>query len=113
MRWMPKVISLVVLWGAVLAVILFVEPELVRDIVIPGSYLPFFLLIFLAILYTSRSLLISLTVVGGIILSTLKLMHWGLALVLLLTLVIESWYTYKRDEKIHPTHQRQDRGTGL
>ncbi len=110
---MPKVLSLVTLWGAVGAVVVLVEPELIRDILIPGAYLPFFLLLWIAIWYSTRRLLITTTIMAGIILSTLKLMHWGLAVVLLLTLVIESWYIYVRHEKIHKAHEREDRGAGL
>ncbi len=121
MRYIPKLLSLLFLWGAVALVILFVEPTLLRDILIPGSYFPFFVLLTLALWHTLTlivrsvfySLLMSITLISGIILSMSQLMHWGLALTLLLTLVIESWYIYHRHEKIHTRHEHKDRGTGI
>ena len=121
MKWIPKILSLVMLWGALGAVILFIEPDLLKDIIIPGSYLPFFILLTLTIWYTLavfikpiwKSLLLTLTVVGYIVLLTLHLMYGALAIMLLLTLVIESWYIYRSHEKIKSTHEPKDRGSGL
>ena len=42
------------------------------------------------------SLWLSVTLMTGVILSMMGVMHWGLALTLLLTLVIESWYIYHK-----------------
>lgn len=102
-----------VLWGAVICVVVFIEPELIKDMVIPGSYLPFFILLLITIWYTlalvtktiSLSLLLSITLIGSLVLTMLKLMHLGLAIVILLTLVIESWYIYSRHEKINSTDE--------
>ena len=121
MRWIPKLISLIFLWSAVAAIVVFVEPSLLRDILIPGGYLPFFVILTLALWYTlalvARSavygLLLCLTIVLGVILSMLQLMHIGLAGALILTLVIESWYTYHRYEKIREIHEHKNRDTGL
>ena len=52
-------------------------------------------------------------IIFGLILSTLHLMHIGLFVVLLLTLVIESWYTYTRYEKIKSKHEQQNRSSGI
>lgn len=97
-------VSLLTLWGAVASVIVFVEPELLKDIFLPGVYLPFWMLIGFALWYTLaivcrsivKGLVVTATVLGGLILSMLGLMHWGLAAVLILTLGIESWYIYKK-----------------
>lgn len=121
MRSLPKLISLIFLWGAVAFVVVYVEPGLLKDILIPGSYLPFFLLLSLALWYSTTwlarsvfyGMLLSLTILTGIILSMLQLMHWGLAIALALTLVIESWYIYRSYEKISKSHEQKDRGTGL
>ena len=121
MKWIPRILSLIFLWGAVAVVILKVEPELVRDVVIPGMYLPFYLLLAFSIWYTLAlitktmlmSLVMTITIVGGLILSMFGLMHWGLGLVLLLTLLMESWIIYSKHEKIHPTNEQKNRGTGL
>lgn len=104
MKWIPRIFGLVALWGAVLAMIVYIEPSLLRDVVIPGSYLPFFGLVTSAIWYSLalltksglKSLWLSLTIVAGMILNMLGLMHWGLLIALLLTLVIESWYIYHK-----------------
>ena len=104
MKWIPRIFGLVALWGAVGATIMYIEPSLLRDVVIPGSYLPFFVLVTAAVWYSLalmtksglKSLWLSLTIVGGLVLSMLKLMHWGLMIALLLTLVIESWYIYHK-----------------
>jgi hypothetical protein len=121
MKWIPKIISLVLLWGAVASVIVFIEPEVIKDILLPGAYLPFIVLLSMTIWYTlsvitksiSLSLMMTMSIMVGLILAMLRLMHAGLALVLLLTLVMESWYTYHRNEKIYPTNEQKNRGTGL
>lgn len=121
MKWIPKILSLLILWGAVGGVITFVEPELIKDIIIPGSYLPFYTLLLITIWYTLAfitkttwlSLLLSVTLVGSMVLTMLKLMHLGLAIVILLTLVIESWYIYSRHEKIYPANEQKNRDASL
>lgn len=121
MKWIPKILSLIFLWGALASVIWLIEPELIRDVMIPGSYLPFFLLLTMTLWYSLilvvksglASLVLTVTMVGGLVLNMMELMHWGLALVLLLTLVMESWYIYHRHEKIHPTNEQKNRSAGL
>lgn len=109
------------LWGALSAMIVFVEPDLLKDILIQNSYFPFVALLSITIWYTiaiiinsmSKSLILTFTIMLGVIMSMMKIMHIGLLLVLLLTLVIESWYIYHRHEKIKPTHEQKNRDTGL
>ena len=121
MKWIPKILSLIFLWGSIAAVILYIEPELLRDILIPGAYLPFFVLLTISVWYTLAivvrsfvgSLILTLTTIGGVVLTMLQLMHFGLAAVLLLTLVMESWYIYHRHEKINKPNEQKNRGTGL
>ena len=121
MRWIPKLISLVFLWGAVGAVLTYVEPSLLKDVVFPGSYLPFLALLTMALWYSLAlivrsvfyGLLLSMTIILGLVLTMLQLMHPGLALSLILTLVIESWYIYHRHEKIRSVHEHKDRDTGI
>ena len=108
MKWIPRILSRVFLWGAVAGVVVYVEPELLRDIIIPGSYLPFFVLLEIALWHTTQSFWIATTIVLGVILSIMQLMHWGLAVALLLTLVIESWYIYLRHEKINTTDEHKN-----
>ncbi len=67
-NYFPTVILILVLWGLLGGLITQVEPELVKDVLIPGLYLPVFLLLLpasfltLAILSanTKRGLLIAL-----------------------------------------------------
>ena len=101
------------MWGAVAYIIVRVEPSLLKDVFVPGLYLPFFGLVSIALWYTIalfirsfwQSLLLTVTVMLAMILTTLQLMFWGLALVLLLTLVIESWYIYSSHEKNRAKHE--------
>ena len=95
MKWIIRIASLVVLWGAVGTVIWYVDPLLVRDVLIPSSYAPFFLLLWLALGYTV-GVLLGTTMMVGVVLSAMGIMHLGLLIVLLLTLLIESWYIYKK-----------------
>ncbi len=121
MRYIPKILSLIILWGVLVSMVMYLDPEIVKDVLVPGLYLPFFGILSFAIWYTLwiflgslfKSLLLATTVILGVVLSAAGLMHPGLAVVLVLTLVIESWYIYHSYEKINSAHERKDRGTGL
>ena len=121
MKWIPKILSLLCLWGALIAVTIFVEPDLLKDIFIQNSYFPYVALLGITIWYTiavilksmSKSLVLTTTIMLGIVLSMMKLMHIGLLFALLLTLVIESWYIYHRHEKIKPTNEQKNRDASL
>lgn len=99
--------SLVVLWGAVSIVFVYVEPEMLKDIIWPNTYLPMLILLFVSIFYSFlliikqllTSLLMSLTIMLAIVLAMNQIMHIGLILVILLTLIIESVYIYRGNEK--------------
>lgn len=47
-----RVTILLLLWILLGIVIFFVNPEIIRDLVISGSYLPFLLLLWITIFYT-------------------------------------------------------------
>jgi len=88
------------LWGLLGALIYWVEPELIKDIVIPGLYLPFFLLFFPASLLTlalllnnsRKGLLISLGITIGLILRVYRLDNWlNYILILGLMLAIDRY----------------------
>ncbi len=116
MKWIPKAIGMISLWGGLAMIIVFVEPDLLKDIFLPNSYLVFFVYLMISFWYTIaifsksfwKSLIIALTIVASIAFSTFKIMHPGLAIILLLTLGIESWYTYSTHEKINPTNEQKD-----
>lgn len=109
------------LWASVAYVVAYVEPELLKDVGVPGSYLPFFVILWVAISYTLVLVLKSIrygallgsTIMVGVVATALKLMFWGLAVVVLLTLVIESWYIYRSYEKNHSVHESKNRGSSL
>lgn len=116
MKWFLRIFGLLLLWGVVVAIVVMVDPELLRDVLIPYSYLPFYLALSLALWYSLLlvvgsiflSFVMMITLVVALILSSLKLMYPGLAITLLLTLVIESWYIYRRHEKIKSTNEQKD-----
>jgi hypothetical protein len=117
MKWIPKIASLIVLWGAIGWVVIYIEPQLLKDIFIPGMYIPFYLLLLLAIWYSVSlimrkilaSFIFSIIIVGSLMLSMYKIMHIGLAIVILLTLVIESVYIYRHNEKNSKLDEQQNR----
>lgn len=104
MKWLVRVVSLLLVWGLLVLFVVGVDPRTVRDVGVVGSYLPFWILVLLVLWYTlglltSRwlyGLLVAVTVVVGLILSMLQVMHIGLLLALGLTLIIESWYIYRK-----------------
>ena len=51
-NYLPTLILIAVLWSLLALLVYFVEPELIKDILVPGLYLPFFLLFFPASLFT-------------------------------------------------------------
>lgn len=99
-----RILSLLVLWGSLGAMVVYIDPAIVKNIGIRGAYLPFWGLTGITLWYTMviisrtiiKSLILTLTIMLGMILSFLGIMHWGLLIVLLLTLAIESWYMYKK-----------------
>ncbi len=109
------------LWGALVMIIIYVDPDLLKDVIIPNSYLPFFIFLSITVWYTLsiflktiwKSLILTLTLVGGLVLSMLGLMHPGLVGVILLTLGIESWYIYTGHEKIKSPNEQKDRGASI
>jgi len=56
-NYLPTLILVLVLWGVLGVMMIYVEPELVKDILIPGLYLPFFLLFMPASFFTLALLL--------------------------------------------------------
>ena len=97
---LPGLVLVIVLWGLLGVLIYWVEPELIKDIVIPGLYLPFFLLFFPASLLTlalllnnsRKGLLISLGITIGLILRVYRLDNWlNYILILGLMLAIDRY----------------------
>ncbi len=67
-NYLPTLILILVLWGLLGGLIFWVEPELIKNVLIPGLYLPFFMLLVpasffsLALIFNNarRGLIISL-----------------------------------------------------
>lgn len=94
-NYLPALILIVLLWGLLSLVLFFVEPSLIKDVLIPGVYLPFFLIFFpagwftLAIICgnTRRGLLMA---IGLSVFLLLRIFQFGngLNLVLILGILI-------------------------
>lgn len=80
-NYLPVVILILVLWGLLGAMIYWVEPELVKDMLVPRLYLPFFLLFFPACFFTlaiglantRRGFLVTIGLTGFLILRVYQL----------------------------------------
>lgn len=89
------------MWSLVLGMVVYVDPELVRDVILPGSYLPFLMLLFLALWYTSAvvvarmwlSFVTAFLLTLGVALSIAQMLYWfvGLGIVTVLFVV---YYLY-------------------
>lgn len=55
-NYLPTLLLTAVLWTLLALMLIFVEPELIANILIPGAYLPFFLLFFPAVFFTAALL---------------------------------------------------------
>ncbi len=92
-NYLPTLILIVALWSFLGLMLNFVEPALVKDILIPGAYLPFFAIFFpaswftLAIIWgnTRRGLLMA---IGLNVFLLLRIFQLGNALNLVLILGI-------------------------
>lgn len=80
-NYLPTAILILVLWGLLGAIVTQVEPELVKDLLMPGLYLPFFLVFFpacfltltMVLANTKRGLLAALGLTGFLILRVFEL----------------------------------------
>ena len=83
-NFLPTLIIILFLWLCFAFLIFFVEPEMVKNIIIPGSYLLFFINLWLALFFTLaivlgnslRGLLISTFVIIFLILRLFMLGNW-------------------------------------
>jgi len=80
-NYLPTLILIVVLWGLLGVIVSQVEPELVKDILVPGLYLPFWLVFFPASFFmlavvmgnSRRGLVMALGLTGFLILRVYQL----------------------------------------
>ena len=101
------------LWGAVAYIVIYVEPESIRDIGIEGMYLPFVAIVTIAIWYTvmmvAQSWMFSLTVSAllglTLTLSILRLMSWFTLLIISLLIGFSLYLHKRRDSVIESARQ--------
>ncbi len=94
-NYLPTLILSLILWGLLAAMIVWVDPQLVKDILIPGAYLPFFLvflpasILSLALIFgnTARGLLVAAGLNVFLLLRVFEFGSW-LNLVLIAGIVI-------------------------
>jgi|GEM_PF-1948693 len=55
-----RILGLVGVWGMVAAIVIVIDPEIIRDVILPGWYLPMIVAIGAGLLYTT-SLIMGLT----------------------------------------------------
>jgi len=75
-NFLPTFILIIFFWSTFIFLIFFIEPDQVKDIIIPGAYLPFFINLFLALFFTlsvvfnnsRRGLLANLGVIAFLVL---------------------------------------------
>ena len=56
-NYFPTLVLILLLWSLLGLMLVYVEPELVKDVLVPGLYLPFFLLFFPASFFSLALLL--------------------------------------------------------
>ena len=94
-NFLPTLIIIVFLWLCLGFLIFFVEPEMIKNIIIPGGYFLFFVNLWLALFFTLaivlnnsfRGMLVSTFIIVFLILRLFKLGNW-LNLLLLTAIAI-------------------------
>ena len=104
-NFFPTLILIFFFWTTFGLMIFFVEPELIKDILIPGLYLPFFINLFLALFFTlavifvnsRKGFLISLSVISFLILRLFGLGNiLNAVLILSFIFTLEYYFTHHR-----------------
>ena len=52
MKFAVKILALLMLWGVVGAVVIFIDPQLLKDLLIPNTYIAFVLIVMAACFYS-------------------------------------------------------------
>lgn len=107
MKWLPKLVSLLMLWGVVASIIMFIDPELLEDVWIDNLYAPFLLSVFAAMWYTmtivTGSGLIgainALLFLFGLVLLLLKVFNFFTGFALIGAIFLLSYFAIKRNSK--------------
>ena len=52
MKWIPKILTAVVMWSVVVGIVIYVEPSQIENVIIPKIYLPLLVSVWLAFWYS-------------------------------------------------------------
>lgn len=107
MKYVPKIISMLFLWGVVVAMVIFVDPAMLKNIWLDDLYTPFLLSVLIASWYTmslitgsgSIGFVSSLLVVLGMVLQLLKVFNWISGIAIVGTIISLSYFAIKRNGK--------------
>lgn len=107
LKIIPKIISLILLWGVVASIIMFIDPELLEDVWIDNLYAPFLLAVFAATWYTmtiitgsgSIGVINALLFVFGLVLLLLKVFNFFTGFALVSAILLLSHFAIKRNSK--------------
>ena len=103
-NFLPALIIIIFLWLCFAFLILFVEPEMIKNIIIPGGYLIFLINLWLALFFTLaiilgnslRGLLISTFIIVFLILRLFKLGNWlNFLLLAAITIAFDRYFKKK------------------
>jgi hypothetical protein len=86
MKWILKGVSAAMLWGVAIYIVVYIDPESVKDIGVEGAYLPFLAAILTALWYTV------MIVMGSGLTALVVTALLGLALVLSMNQLL-TWFT--------------------
>ena len=108
-NFLPTLIFIILLWAAFGFIVYFVDPPIVRDILVPGAYLPFFANLFLALFLTlafifantRRGLITSMGITSFLILRMSGLGNWlNLALIIGISLALDRHFARTKTPQI-------------
>lgn len=107
-NYLPKIISLLLLWGLVAGVIVYVDPQSIRDIGVEGLYLPLLIAVLLAVWYSmtllTRSgwvgLVSALLVDLALVLLIIKVFNMLTGVAILSLIVSMSYFAINRNSKL-------------
>lgn len=100
----PKLLTILVLWSSVAYMVLFIDPMLLKDVGLPGFYLPFVGMITLASWYTMAvfakrgwgAMVVAIVILAVLLLSIMKLMYPLLAIALIAVAGFVMYLTFIR-----------------
>ncbi len=100
-----SVVVAICLWALVLYVVVTIDPEIIRDVLVERLYLPFFGLLGVAFWYTFamilrgwlRGLIVAIYVLSQLYLQVFGILDYLIAIVSICLLVLLLWLSYQRN----------------